>query len=287
MYERKVALPGSERNPLPGARRIGDADAAQEITVTVYVRPNPNASRAISPEEYALALPGQRKAYSDEEISAMYGASPADIAAVAEYGRSQGLTVVSSSSAQRNVLLRGKIADISRAFNVNLGMWEHSQGKYRGRTGAISVPTELSSIITSVFGLDNRRTGRSYRRTPSATEALFSHANLHGYLPTDVARAYHFPTQADGTGECIAILAFNGATMDIGGNSPGGYKLDVLNNYFTNTVRVNPPTIQDVVVHGPGNVPGDMTSQDDSTGEILLDLQVAGSIAPGAKIVVY
>src|SRR5262249_19819165 len=87
--------------------------------------------------------------------------------------------------------------------------------------------------------------------------------------------------------QCIAILAFNGAIMDTGDTAPGGYDPKVLQDYFTNVARVKPPTIQNQLIHGPGNDPGDMTRDDDSTGEILLDLQVAGSIAPGAKIVVY
>ncbi len=45
--------------------------------------------------------------------------------------------------------------------------------------------------------------------------------------------------------------------------------------------------VRRVVVHGPGNVPGDETDPEDSTGEILLDLETVGSVAPGAKIVVY
>jgi hypothetical protein len=43
-----VALSGSSRNLLPGSRLIGDADAARVITVSVYVRKNPEA-RAVQP----------------------------------------------------------------------------------------------------------------------------------------------------------------------------------------------------------------------------------------------
>src|SRR5215831_519610 len=287
MYERKVTLPGSERSAKPGARRIADADQSKEITVTVYVRPNPQAEQRPALDDYALALPGQRRQYTDAEIEQMYGASPADLDAVEKFATASKLKVLNRSVAKRSVLLQGTIADISRAFGVNLGVWEHQDGKYRGRTGPISVPAELSNIVTGVFGLDNRRVGRSYYRKahPMAFDRA-SHA-LHGYLPTEVARAYHFPPNLDGTGQCIAVLAFNGAIMDTGDNAPGGFDPQVLRNYFTNVVHVNPPDIQTVVVHGPGNDPGDMTRPDDSTGEILLDLQVVGSIAPGAKIVVY
>lgn len=45
------------------------------------------------------------------------------------------------------------------------------------------------------------------------------------------------------------------------------------------------PKIIDVVVHGPGNDPGPGTDEDDSTGEVLLDLCMAASLAPQAQIV--
>src|SRR5262249_7856799 len=157
-----------------------------------------------------------------------------DIQAVEAFAAAHNLEVVNRS--MRSVRLRGKIGDVARAFNVDLGVWEQPEGQYRGRTGPISVPAELSGIITGVFGLDNRRIGRSYRRASRAT--VFNHAasNLHGYLPTEVARAYHFPPQLDGTGQCIAVLAFNGAIMDTGDEAPGGYDPDVLRNYFTQVV---------------------------------------------------
>jgi kumamolisin len=252
------------------------------------VRANPAAAaHRPSLEEYALAMPGQRKAYSDAEIEQMYGASPADLDAVEKFAAAYNLKVLNRSAIKRSVLLQGTIGDISRAFSVKLGVWEHQDGNYRGRTGPISVPAELSNVVTAVFGLDNRRVGRSYRRKSQTIALSHASSSLHGYLPTDVARAYHFPPQLDGTGQCIAILAFNGAIMDTGDVAPGGYDPKVLKNYFSKVVHVTPPKIQDHVIHGPGNAPGDMTRDDDSTGEILLDLQVAGSIAPGAKIVVY
>src|SRR5207248_1672120 len=107
---------------------------------------------------------------------------------------------------------------------------------------------------------------------------------VHGFLPTAFARLYNFPPQLDGTGQCIAILAFNGKLADTGVSVPGGYNADALSAYFHDVVKVKPPQISDVVVHGPGNSPGDGTDRNDSSGEIMLDLQVAGSLAPGARI---
>ena len=43
------------------------------------------------------------------------------------------------------------------------------------------------------------------------------------------------------------------------------------------------PSIASVSVDGGGNLPG----HSDSDGEVVLDIEVAGEIAPGARIAVY
>jgi len=49
------------------------------------------------------------------------------------------------------------------------------------------------------------------------------------------------------------------------------------------------PDLTDVVVHGQGNDPGDDSGRDpaDTSGEVMLDVQMVGGCAPAAKLVVY
>jgi kumamolisin len=51
-------------------------------------------------------------------------------------------------------------------------------------------------------------------------------------------------------------------------------------------VTLKVPRIVTVVVHGPGNVHGDGTGDDNSI-KVILDIQMAGATAPGAKLAVY
>jgi kumamolisin len=87
-----------------------------------------------------------------------------------------------------------------------------------------------------------------------------------------VAELYGFPTGLDGTNECIGILEFG-----------GGYSHEDLVTYFKN-LGITMPSITSVSVDGVKNSPG---SDPDADGEVALDIEVAGTIAPGAKIVVY
>ena len=46
---------------------------------------------------------------------------------------------------------------MSKAFAVDLGVYESPKEKYRGREGAIYVPADIVDIVEGVFGLDNRK----------------------------------------------------------------------------------------------------------------------------------
>jgi kumamolisin len=287
------AVAGSERYVLPGAREIGPADPTESLEVTVYVRRDASGPPLPDPNEIAAQGPGSGRHLSHDEFIAAYRASQADIEAVDAFARRYGLDVVSSSRERRSVVLAGPTAALERAFGVRLSRYDIPGGHYRGRTGPVHVPPELANVVEAVFGLDNRPLGVSWRRRgrhdrlplTSASGGTGGGFPPNSHLPTDLARLYAYPAGHDGSGECVAILAFNGP------DTPGGYSLDALKTYFERLLRQPTPEIVDVVVLGPGNDPGDDGPQGeasgDSSGEVMLDMQVVGGIAPGARIVMY
>jgi len=63
------------------------------------------------------------------------------------------------------VVLAGTVDAFSRAFEVKLGQYEHPEtGSYRGRTGSLTVPSEVSTVIEGIFGLDNRHQAKPHFR---------------------------------------------------------------------------------------------------------------------------
>ena len=283
----KVALPGSVRRPLQGARLIGPVDPQEALEVTVYARRNPQADPLPAVDEFSLTPPRLREYFSRATLAEAHGADHADLQAIAQFAGDCGLEPFGLKPGQRAIRLRGNAGNFMKAFDVPLHRWGHASGDYRGRTGPIHVPHGLHGVIHSVLGLDNRRIGYSYLRSARQPTLSRSVASPTPFLPTRLAQLYDFPGQVDGTGQVIAVLAFNGQIADSGSSAPGGYDPNVLQNYFSQQVQVTPPQITNVVVHGPGNQAGDGTDPNDASGEIMLDLQVVGSVAPGAKIVVY
>jgi kumamolisin len=219
--------------------------------------------------------PLKRRYLSREKFASTYGASPADINKIKSFAKKSKLTVVSSDPARRAVTLSGSAKALSDAFQVKLMEYEHEHGNYRGRIGRIHLPKELSPIVTGVFGLDNRRMARPHIVTGNHSVGMNA-KGLSSFTPLQVAELYDFPNgngdPLDGTGQCIGIIEFG-----------GGYNPEDLSAYFK-LLNMAGPSVSSVSVDGVGNDPG---SDSDADGEVALDIEVAGAVAPGAKIVVY
>jgi kumamolisin len=237
----------------------------ERFRVTVMVRPRqPLPAPEVLTQRALSGHPGLSRA----EFAAQYGAAPDDLAKVEAWARSQGLNVAETSAARRMVMLEGTVAQFSAAFQVKLDHYQHPRGRYRGRTGPIHIPAELQPIIEGVFGLDNRPFARPHFRiaTPAAAGGP-----AVTFDPPRVAQLYHFPTGVDGTGQCIGIIELGGGFSDA----------DI--SAFFGGLGLNAPQVTAVPVDNAQNT---FTGQG-ADGEVALDIQVAGAVAPGARIAVY
>jgi kumamolisin len=279
-----VPLDGSDRQPLPLAHAAAAVEATEQVAVTVYVRARTAPADLPSIDELGETPPQLRRYLSAAELEALTSADPADLERVANFAKQAGLEVAGTDANRRTVRLQGSAAAMQAAFGTKLTYFDHPLGRYRGRSGPVLVPAALAGAVEAVFGLDNRVMGRPYRRLgPIVGRALRQPA---GFFPPQVAQLYNYPSQITGAGQCIGILAFNGQLGSTGEIQTGGYDKSALDIYFRDVLRMETPEIKDVVVHGPGNRP-DPRAPNDISGEVMLDIQVAGSCAPGAKLVVY
>ena len=294
-----IPIAASKRLSMPDAKLLGKSNPGQTIRVSIYVRqnprPSPDTTRAL--ENLSTELPGKRRYLTTDEFTNSFGADPADLEKVANWAGQNKLKVIDSSAAKRRVLVEGTIADIQRAFGTELHEYEHpTEGRFRGREGELHVPADLYGIIEGVFGLDTRKVGRPrYRRgrlapmTSKDAKAASVLSSFPGsFFPTQLADLYNYPKQFDGSGQNVAIFAFNGSPDT---DPHGGYDAAALKTYFEQVLGGKTPQITNVVVQGPGNNPGPDTpssdQQGDSTGEVMLDMCVLGSVAPGAHIFMY
>jgi kumamolisin len=199
------------------------------------------------------------------------------------------LRVTNSNVSQRTVTLSGTAAAYSKAFGVELKMYKSGDVTYRGREGDILIPENLQGIITSVTGLDNRPFAKPHYRVrrgtiraagaaaaPGSSSAAASVPT--GFTPLQLASLYNFPKNLDGTGQTIAILELG-----------GGFHAQELTTYFQNLGIATPPSVTAATYpNGGTNSPGtNALDPNNPDVEVMLDIEVSGAVAPGAKIVVY
>jgi kumamolisin len=269
-----VILKGSERTAVQHAHAVGPADPNERLEVSVIVRPR--GGDALRARVAALATGNRAGGYlTREEFAARHGAEPRDLAAVRAFATAHGLAVVEENAARRTVVLSGTVAQFSAGFAVQLQQFEHPKGTYRGRIGAIYLPKELDGVVEAVLGLDNRpqasphfRIRRRRRRSKKSTAAAASVS----YTPLQVASLYGFPA-GSGNGQCVAIIELG-----------GGFRPADLSTYFAG-LKLGTPNVFAVSVDQGKNAPTGSANGPD--GEVMLDIEVVGSIAPGANIAVY
>src|SRR6202167_4411261 len=265
---KRVVLTHSDRAVPRNATHIGRTDPKQIISVSVIVkRKNPLDLRALG---------GQR--VSREDFDAQYAADPASFDALRTFAHENGLAVdeAASSLSRRTIVLRGPVQAMEKAFGVELHDYEDTATKkrYHTFTGQASLPDTHAPLVEAVLGLDGRPVAKAHfrflkdlkkKKKPAAAQPV-------PFNPPQVAALYDFPTSVTGAGETIGILELG-----------GGYQTSDIQTYFSG-LGLTPPTVVAVSVDGGTNSPGDPNGAD---GEVALDIQVAGSIANGARLAVY
>jgi len=261
-------LTGSERRLPHGARDAGPCAPDERLEISVLLRPGGDLASRL--ERQAR---GERSEppLTREAFARQFGAADADARAVEAFAAGHGLQIIERDLARRTLRLAGLASQFGQAFGVDLRRVETSSGAYRGRTGAILLPEALAGVVQAVLGLDNRPQANTHHRIfrPDAPRT----AAPVSYTPLQVAALYGFPGGV-GAGETIALVELG-----------GGFTSSDLAAYFT-SLGIDPaPDVTAVSVDSAQNQP--TGSADGPDGEVMLDIEVTGSVASGAKIAVY
>lgn len=283
--------------PSPAAPKPIDAGllrnlaAQSEISVTVLLRLRDfaGAENLLT----ALTTPGDpqyHKFLTPPQFLAKFGPSEADAATVEANLRRYGLTVERTASLSLRVT--GTPAKIESAFGVSLHQYDvPAQGgaaayHFRAPLEHPKLPEAVSTLVTAVVGLDTRPRFRPRsRHVPAALHGLrqsrqtasINITNSFGFLTvTDFAQYYDVKPLYDkgltGSGRTIGIVTLANFTAS-----------DAFTYWNSLGLAVDPNRITIVNVDGGPGAPSDESGSDETT----LDVEQAGGVAPGAKIIVY
>jgi kumamolisin len=249
----KVTLSGSHRlfpaKSMPAGKAVSD-----EISqLTLLLR-----RRSPAPEPLAHHL-------SHAELAETCGADPADIRAVEEFAAEHSFSILKTHVGARTVTLAGPLSALAHVFDADIELRLLDNRIFRTRQGDLKLPPSLQDRVIAVFGFDQR---------PAAETNHYLHAELgqSSYTPPELAACYNFPKNT-GENQTIAIIELG-----------GGYNLADLTTYW-HSLGLPQVSVTPVSVDGAVNAPtGDPDGPD---GEVVLDIEVVGAIAPGANIAVY
>jgi kumamolisin len=264
----RTILENSERPRAKAARLIGPSDPAALLQLSIVIRPRVGSPPLPDQAYWMRTHFLQRKDLSRAEFAATYGAGEDDIRKIVAFAQGCGFAVVETSIAKRSIIVSGTVETANRAFGVELRQYAKGAETHRGHDGAVRIDAEIAPMIEAVMGLDNRRLGR--HRGGGGSDG--SKMKL---TPTQVAQAYNFPEYNPANPQTIGIIEFG-----------TGYDTMDVTTYVSSATgnAISPNSIVTAYGSNQPYVNGDISPR---VLESLLDIDVAASVAPGAKIAVY
>lgn len=274
------AAPGS--TPTGRIRLVLQRSAAQQRALTQYLSDVQNPS---SPVYHKWLTPAQ--------YGSAFGVSASDLLRVQSWLQEHGFKIEEVPAAHNVIEFSGNFDQVQTAFHTSIDEFSVNGETHFANVSDPQIPAALAPVIAGVGPLNDFHAkpmlvrGPSGRFDPSTRRIvpeLTLTANSTAYLfvdPADAAVIYDTPnsllnpaysgTTYDGTGVAIGIVG----DSDLTSADVANYRMAFLGEAAG---AVNLPT---VVVDG--NDPG-LTS---AGTEAVLDTEVAGGIAPKAKIYFY
>jgi kumamolisin len=197
------------------------------------------------------------------EVTVVLEDGVTEITALEDFVRDHDLRMFEAGG--RLVKVYGSPQDMAAAFGTELQLVEHPElGLFRQRTGPVMVPVNVARIVHAVLGLDDRPVARMHIRP---------RAGGGGIAPNEVAALYGFPTNVTGAGVNVGVIELG-----------GGLGESDLPTYWQEIGVNHTGTIQPVGVDGASSQSDGPNGAD---GEVMLDVEVIGGVAPGANQNVY
>jgi len=229
--------------------------------------------------------PDFHKYLSVKEFTERFGPSEADFAAVSEFARSHGLTVVGEPANHMVLDVEGPAAAVESALHISLNVYRHPTENRTFYAPDREPTLDLDVALLHISGLDDFSPPRpKYLEAPATDPLAKSVAKAvakvttggsgpnYSYLGSDLRSAYY------GSG------VLNGAGQSLGIFSLAGYNLSDVQLYFNN---VNQPLNVPIIGVSVNGASLSCLPPSCNDTEQSLDIEQAISMAPGLKQVQF
>jgi subtilase family serine protease len=244
---------------------------------------SPQQESALADFIQAAHTPGSqtfRQWLKPQEFGRLYGPADSDVAAVTAWLESHGLTINQVHAGRLAIEFSGTAGQVSEAFQTQIHRYQVNGEMHLANATNPSVPAALSPVIAGLAQLNDfhpqprlqvmgraQFNSKTHQATPEWTYPQGS-GSVFVVAPGDFAKQYDLPassTGITGVGQSIAIISASNVDLSL---------VQAYQSLFGLTANL--PT---VIVDGVD--PG----QNSAATEAYLDIELAGSVAPGATAV--
>ena len=241
--------------------------------------------------------PNYHKFITPEQFGALYGPADADIQTVGAWLQGHGFSIDKVNKAKTVIEFSGNVGQIQDTFHTSIHSYLVGGEQHYANASDPQIPAALAPVVAGVAQMNNFNAKAHPRAGPRGTydpsTGTFTTATLTPSLtltgshpfylgPSDAATIYDSPMSglnknfSGGTN-------YNGAGVTIG--IAGDANIDVSGVAAYRAFFGLPASTPNVIVDGDDPGVGDIYESD--TGEALLDVEIAGGMAPGATINLY
>jgi subtilase family serine protease len=275
-------IPNSETGVVTNIHALGPENVNHHISVmiTLQYRNQAYLNQFLS-EVQNPSSPLYHHYLTSQEFSTMFSASSTEYYHYVEYFQSRGFSV--STYADRvSIALSGSVGQFETLFGTTISNFRTANNQFYAPTSQLSLPVYFGPI-SSVVGLSDQ-----YKATISpmfqgsgSSQTLYGADFQNAYQLSQLYQKYGYPTN-----ETIATILWSGTNS--AGQDVAPFVPSDISYYYAHNIPSSEP--QPVAYGYPilgAPAPGPSAQNDTSQAdyESTLDLEMAGSVAPGAHIV--
>ena len=214
-----------------------------------------------------------------DQFRDLYSPSTDDVDEVIAFINDRNMTVLQVTPNRTLVFVEATVSQVEAAFLVDMNSYSIMENGtrvyYMSNAQDPSIPKRLENIIEGIVGLNTYTELKSNAIENTEEDTLQANASApRGLSPADVAQIYDFPNannpnatvKLTGTGKTLAIATAH------------TYDQKDMDEYWKQYGIVRPGKIKNIYINGKSTT---------VNSETTLDLQAAGSQAPGADILMY
>jgi subtilase family serine protease len=261
-----------------GIKPVGRLPGSQQLRVALTLRlRNQEELQGLLHDLYDPNNPSYRHFLSVEEFTVRFGPTVADYDCVAQFAKSNGLTVTHTAINRLVLDVSGPVSAIEQAFGVTMQVYQHPTEPRTFHAPNVEPSLDPSVPVQGIEGLsdfepphpaDLRLASPTQNATPNAAGSGPNGA----FLGSDIRAAYAPGVTLDGTGQTVGILEFS------------NYNLSDIQMYFS---RVSQP-LKVPVVNAVLDDIDQCGNCNTGVSEAALDIELAISMAPNlSAVIVY